>query len=149
MNPRRLSRLVTWCITASLLLSATFGIMVCDRASANSGGTGTGVDGTGIGIAVLDSGMDIDHVSFLDRNYVRRVAFSKDFTGENRIDDPYGHGTHVTSIAAGNGRLANAAYLGIAPNSQIINLRVLNSQGAGSVSGVLNALDWVMTNRAT
>src|ERR1700716_2612234 len=36
MTPRNLSRLVTWCITASLLSSATFGILVCDRASAKS-----------------------------------------------------------------------------------------------------------------
>src|SRR6266576_6762858 len=36
MTPRKLSRLVTWCITASLLLSATFGILVCDRASAKT-----------------------------------------------------------------------------------------------------------------
>src|SRR5437764_64398 len=77
-----------------------------------------------------------------------RVIVNKDFTGENRTDDPYGHGTHVASIAAGNGRISNAKYIGIAPNANILNLRVLNKQGAGTVSGVLAALDWVMTNRA-
>src|SRR6185295_3298100 len=86
----------------------------------------TTFDGSGIGIAILDSGMDTGHVSFLDKNGIGRIKYSKDFTGENRIDDPYGHGTHVTALAAGNGRIANGKYSGIATNAKIINLRVLN-----------------------
>src|SRR5207244_7306240 len=78
-----------------------------------------------------------------------RVIANQDFTGENRTDDPYGHGSHVASIAAGNGRVSNAAYLGIAPNAKIINLRVLNSNGTGTVSATLAALDWLLTNQAT
>ena len=79
-----------------------------DMVRADNGVPGSGVDGTGIGIAVLDSGMDTGHVAFLDKNGQRRIAFSKDFTGENRVDDPFGHGTHVASIAAGNGRVARS-----------------------------------------
>src|SRR5712691_5457973 len=109
--------------------------------------TTTGLDGTGVGIAVLDSGIYTGHKSFLDKNNHLRVVVSQDFTGEARTDDPYGHGTHVASIAAGNGRIATAKYIGIAPNASIINLRVLNSGGVGSTSGVLSALDWVATNR--
>ncbi|MGH9962222.1 MAG: S8 family serine peptidase, partial [Pyrinomonadaceae bacterium] len=105
------------------------------------------LDGTGIGIAVLDSGVDTEHRAFLDRTGNLRVVRSQDFTGEDRTDDPYGHGTHVASIAAGNGRISSARYIGIAPNANIINLRVLNSLGLGSTSGVLSALDWVLTNR--
>ena len=111
--------------------------------------TNTTLDGTGIGIAVLDSGMDTDHVDFLGRDGYPRIAVSVDFTGENRVDDPYGHGSHVASIAAGNGRVSEGAYRGIAPNASLINLRVLNSQGTGNVSGTLAALDWVMNNSAT
>ncbi|HKR61892.1 MAG TPA: S8 family serine peptidase, partial [Pyrinomonadaceae bacterium] len=113
-------------------------------------GTNTGgLDGTGIGIAVLDSGIDTNHRSFLDRSNNVRVVVDRDFTGEGRSDDPYGHGTHVASMAAGNGRISNGQYTGIAPNANIINLRVLNSQGAGSISSLLQALDWVLTNRTT
>src|SRR6478672_2018547 len=61
----------------------------------------SGLDGTGIGIAVLDSGIDDDHTSFLDRHNHGRVVASIDFTNEGRTDDPFGHGTHVASIAAG------------------------------------------------
>jgi serine protease AprX len=106
------------------------------------------LDGTGIGIAVLDSGIDTGHRVFLDRDNDVRVVYSKDFTGEGRTDDPFGHGTHVASIAAGNGRIARAEYVGIAPNANIINLRVLNSQGTGRVSYILGGLEWVYQNRA-
>ncbi len=113
------------------------------------GRTNYTLDGSGVGIAILDSGIDTNHKSFVGVNNSLRVVFSKDFTGENRTDDPYGHGTHVASTAAGNGRISNGQYIGIAPNANIINLRVLNGTGAGSVSGLLSALDWVMTNRTT
>ncbi|HEY0100263.1 MAG TPA: S8 family peptidase, partial [Pyrinomonadaceae bacterium] len=111
------------------------------------GGTSTYLDGTGIGIAVLDSGIDLGHRAFLNHSNRSRVVLSRDFTGENRIDDPYGHGTHVASIAAGNGRISNAEYIGIAPNANLVNLRVLNSKGQGTTSGLLAALDWVLANR--
>ena len=132
-------------------ITATTGADAVRRQTITSGllTTTTTFDGTGIGIAILDSGMDINHVAFLDKSTRSRIVFSRDFTGENRVDDPYGHGTHVTAIAAGNGRIANSAYLGMAPNANIVNLRVLNSQGIGSVSAILAALDWLMTNRTT
>ena len=97
--------------------------------SNNNGNNNSNLDGTGIGIAILDSGIDTDHHSFLNRSNNVRVVYSEDFTNEGRTDDPYGHGTHVASLAAGNGRISNGQYLGIAPNANLINLRVLNSQG--------------------
>ncbi len=78
-----------------------------------------------------------------------RFQASHDFTGEGRIDDSYGHGSHVASIAAGNGVVANGAYVGIAPNANLINLRVLNSTGTGTTSALLSGLNWVMSNRGT
>ena len=107
-------------------------------------------DGTGVGIAVLDSGIDPNHTAMsLESGSASRVAFVKDFTGEGRTDDPYGHGTHVASIAAGNGQVSNGAYRGVAPNAKVVNLRVLDSQGKGTVSALLAAIDWIKTNRTT
>src|SRR5258708_6554421 len=126
-------------------VSATSG---ADAVRTTSGTTTSGLDGTGMGIAVLDSGIDTTHKAFLDKSNNLRVLVSEDFTGENRTDDPYGHGTHVAALAAGNGRISNGQYLGIAPNANLINLRVLNSQGSGTTSNVLRALDWVATNRS-
>ncbi|HEX8652666.1 MAG TPA: S8 family serine peptidase, partial [Pyrinomonadaceae bacterium] len=110
--------------------------------------TTTVLDGSGIAIAVLDSGIDTDHKSFQNALGLSRVIVNRDFTGEGRTDDPYGHGTHVASTIAGNGQISNGAYVGIAPNANVLNLRVLNSQGTGTVSSLLSALDWVITNRA-
>ncbi|MBD0373278.1 MAG: S8 family serine peptidase [Pyrinomonadaceae bacterium] len=94
------------------------------------------LDGKGIGIAFLDSGIYSSHKSFTGR-----IAASKDYTGENRTDDPYGHGSHVIGIAAGNDSVQKGKYVGIAPGATIYNLRVLNSQGTGKVSSVLAALN--------
>ncbi|MFN2452690.1 MAG: S8 family peptidase [Pyrinomonadaceae bacterium] len=107
------------------------------------------LDGSGIGIAILDSGIDTSHTEFLNPDTgALRVIVNQDFTGEGRTDDRYGHGTHVASIAAGNSSVAMGAYRGIAPNANLLNLRVLNSQGVGTSSGLLGALNWVMANRA-
>src|SRR6266540_334680 len=119
-----------------------------DIARLGTDSTGHRISGTGVGVAVLDSGVDTAHKAFLDGENNLRVFASRDFTGESRTDDPYGHGTHVASIAAGNGVISEGTYLGIAPNANLINLRVLNSDGVGSISGVLDALDWVMSNRS-
>src|ERR1700759_235513 len=107
------------------------------------------IEGAGIAIAIVASGFYPSHKMFLGRNGQSRVIFSKDFTGEGRTDDPYGHGTHVAGLAAGNGQGAGGAYEGVAPDANIVNLRVLNSLGNGTVSGLLNALNWILTNRAT
>jgi subtilisin family serine protease len=125
-------------------VSATTG---ADQVRVTSGTNANGFDGTGIGIAVVDSGIDSAHKAFLDRSNNVRVVYNEDFTGEGRVDDPYGHGTHVAALAAGNGRISNSQYVGVAPNANILNLRVLNSQGIGTTGGVLRALDWIATNR--
>ncbi len=115
--------------------------------SASTSGT---LDGGGIGIAIIDSGIYSAHSAFKDvKTGKSRIIVNKDFTGQGITEDPYGHGTHVAAAAAGNGLVANGKYIGIAPRANLVSLRVLNSQGTGSVSNLLAALDWVMANRAT
>ena len=104
------------------------------------------LDGSGIGIAVVDSGIASDHSSFRDALGFSRVVYSQDFTGEGRTDDPYGHGTHVASLAAGSNQVSSGAYTGIAPNAKLINLRVLNADGIGSTANLLAALEWLLAN---
>ena len=87
-------------------------------------------NGSGVGIAILDSGIYTAHASFMIAGTsTSRILKSVDFTGEARTDDPYGHGTHVAAAAAGNGVVANGKYIGIAPNANIVciydGLRVL------------------------
>lgn len=114
------------------------------RQQASSAGYGS-IDGSGIGIAILDSGIDLNHSQFTATGSASRVLASVDFTGENRIDDPYGHGTYVAAAAAG-GAGAGAAYTGIAPKASLLNVRVLNSNGQGTVESVLAGLEWVAAN---
>jgi serine protease AprX len=118
------------------------------RSQTTSSGTPYTLDGSGIGVAIVDSGI-FNHKAFLDDAGKSRIVYSKDFTGENRTDDPYGHGTHVAGIVAANKLYYNAAYCGVAPNANLVNLRVLNSQGTGTTSGLLAALDWLLTYRTT
>src|SRR5690349_956712 len=104
----------------------------------------TAIDGTGITIAIIDSGMDLSHVAFQPSG---RVKFKKDFTPENKPDkDYYGHGSHVAALAAGNyTNGTGTSYQGIAYNANFVNLRVLDSNGAGSTSTLLAALNWILT----
>ena len=76
------------------------------------------------------------------------TVFGKGFAGESVTEDPYGHGTHAASAAAGNGRLSgqSSTFSGVAPNATIFNLRVLDGHGAGRVSTVLAALDCLLRN---
>src|SRR5690349_5256410 len=114
------------------------------RAQKSLLGLNNTLDGSGVTIAILDSGIDKNHKSFATTG---KIKFSKDFTGENRTDDPWGHGTHVAAIAAGDGAPTNGAYEGIAPAANLVNLRVLDSNGVGHVSTVLAALDWLLANK--
>ena len=107
------------------------------------------LDGSGVGIAVLDSGIYSAHNAFKNSNGASRIVANVNFTNSNPNDtaDGYGHGTHVAAIAAGNQSINGGAYRGIAPNANIISLKVLNSSGQGQMSWVLGGLNWVLQNR--
>ena len=116
----------------------------------------SGLDGSGIGIAVIDSGI-YGHKD-LRGNSDSRVVYREDFVssggGDNRESDDedgggaagdrYGHGTHVAGIIAGNGNMSNGhgaiSIRGVAPNAQLINLRVLDANGNGRDSDVIRAI---------
>jgi serine protease AprX len=106
------------------------------RQQVSDAGTAYSLNGAGVGIAVLDSGLYSAHKSFTGR-----YAGGKDYTGEGVTSDPFGHGTHVAAIAAGSASILSGKYSGVAPGATIFNLRVLNSAGVGRVSAVLAALN--------
>ncbi len=118
--------------------------------------TSSELNGEGIGIAIVDSGVREDHRSFVDASGNKRILGKVDFTAARDADkDEYGHGSHVASLAAGgdsaNLNLGDGAYLdnykGVAPNANILNVRVLNKDGSGTSAGLISALDWIYTNR--
>ena len=101
------------------------------------------LSGKGVGVAVIDSGIDSTHNALKGH-----VVVTKDFTGGNGMD-LYGHGTHVAGIIAGTtGNTPDTAdYQGIASDAYLINLRVLGADGSGKASDVVEAIDWAIDHR--
>jgi serine protease AprX len=99
-----------------------------------------GYTGRGVGVAVLDSGVS-PHSAL--RN---RVVAAFNFTAhpDNTAIDRYGHGTHVAGTIAGEGE----TYPGMAPGAHIVSLRVLEADGSGETSSVIDAINWAIEHKA-
>jgi serine protease AprX len=107
-----------------------------------------GYDGTGIGVAVIDSGITGWHDDLTGVSTAQRVGAFVDFVnGRSQAYDDYGHGTHVAGIIGGNGADSGGARTGIAPGVHLIALKVLDSAGHGRISDVIAALDYVVAHR--
>lgn len=102
-----------------------------------------GWDGTGIGVAVIDSGI-YSHPDLLSAQGQSRVVFRQSFIGGVQSDD-FGHGTHVAGIVAGTGAASNVpgsshVLRGLAPNANLLDLRVLDQNGSSTDSTVIAAI---------
>ena len=95
-----------------------------------------GYDGTGVVIAVLDTGIDTDHVELADS-----IAGGKGF-GYSTYEDDNGHGTHVAGIITANGVDVNAK--GVAPNAKVWAAKVCNSGGSCYTSDIAAAIEYVV-----
>ena len=120
-----------------------------ERTGATIGATGlhkSGYDGSGIGVAVIDSG-----IYAVARRFAGATAGSQrvdrfvDFVngGTFRYDD-FGHGTHVAGIVAGNGFDSSGARAGIAPGAHLTVLKTLDASGKGRISDVIAAMGYVL-----
>ena len=111
----------------------------------------SGWDGTGTTIAVLDSGINrVPDLNGKSGKAPSRVIYQESFlTPSPGPGDPYGHGTHVAGIIAGNGFVSAAApsgkvLRGIAPDANLVDLQVLDQNGMSSDSIVIAALSRVI-----
>lgn len=114
-----------------------------------------GFDGTGVGVAVIDSGV-ADHADLHNADGSSRLVYSESFVpGDPSTTDKYGHGSHVAGLIAGNGASSNATsgyarkYAGMAPGVNIINLRVLDQNGSGTDSQVIAAIQRAIALQST
>ena len=118
--------------------------------------TAGGLDGRGVGVAVLDSGSadvpDLDGAN----GRSRVVAFVDFVNNRRRMYDDGGHGTFVDGLIAGNGAMslpadqggkASVQYRGVAPAANIISLKVLDSHGQGRASSLIAAIGWAISHR--
>ncbi|WP_217554782.1 S8 family serine peptidase [Streptomyces sp. GbtcB6] len=96
-----------------------------------------GYDGTGVKVAVLDTGIDQTHPDLAGR-----VIAERNFTDSRDIIDRVGHGTHVASIIAGSGAKSGGEYRGVAPGARILDGKVLDDTGSGTQSDIIAGMEW-------
>ncbi|MFB6100861.1 MAG: S8 family serine peptidase [Candidatus Nanohalobium sp.] len=96
---------------------------------------GQNTTGSGVDIAVLDTGIEDNTVLDVDRQV--------DYTSEG-TDDLNGHGTHVAGIVAS----PDDEYRGVAYNADLFDVKVLNKDGAGTASDVIEGLEWSVEHGA-
>lgn len=101
----------------------------------------SGITGAGIKVAVIDTGIDGCHPDLRD-NYKGGINLLD--TTKPPLDD-FGHGTHVAGTIAAS-RTNNAGVVGVAPDAWLYAVKILDASGAGSLSLIIDALDWAVQN---
>jgi len=112
----------------------------------------SGVTGQGVTVALVDTG--IANVPDLagrvlpvrnDLNLLNPTSPCENLTGEATCDDNYGHGTFIAGLIAGNGASSNGAWSGVAPNANLVSVKVAGRDGSADVSNVLAGIQWVVS----
>lgn len=109
--------------------------------------------GAGVTIAVLDSGIDCEHVELQGRcDYGQSIGenFVADpsYEAVNEADDDYGHGTHVSGTIAAALNATTDGVVGVAPDATVVALKTLDSSGSGAWSRHIAAIEHVWNNGA-
>jgi len=100
--------------------------------------SGNGRGSVNINVAVLDTGIDVDHPDLT-------VAGGVNCLAHKTFDDPNGHGTNVAGIIGA--RDNNIGVVGVAPGARLWAVRVCNKNGNCNLSSVLCGVDWVTSTR--
>jgi subtilisin family serine protease len=95
--------------------------------------------GAGVVVALMDSGIAA-HPDLPSGKVIARVDLAND--GAPGLD-PAGHGTHLAGIIAGHG----AEFRGVAPDARLVDIRVLDQSGEGTLSSVVAGFEWLLDNR--
>lgn len=114
----------------------TWGVSAVGSELAND----SGFTGKGVRVAIFDTGIDYNHQD-LAYNYAGGFNF---ITNSFNPYDDNGHGTHVagTIVALNNG----SGVVGVAPNAKVYSLKVLDAEGGGYASDIIQALEWSVNN---
>jgi serine protease AprX len=112
-----------------------------------------GFTGKGVGVAVIDSGINGDHPDFKNADGSSRVTNVIANPGATRPGDEVGHGTHVAGIIAGNSSNRAATdplrgtHTGIAPEADLVAIKTADDLGDSTVLDVINALQFVVEHK--
>lgn len=105
----------------------------------------TGYTGKNVTVAIIDTGIS-PHVDLIYPT--NRIIGFKDFVNyETRMYDDNGHGTHCAGILAGNGNSSKGKYKGIAPEANILSIKVLDEIGNGNTSDILSTVQWIIDSK--
>lgn len=97
-----------------------------------------GVVGTGVKVAVVDTGIDLQHPDLVVKGGRNMINPRKSYTDDN------GHGTHVAGIiAALNNQIG---VVGVAPGASLYAVKVLSASGSGWTSDIMAGVDWCIDN---
>ncbi|RFC70307.1 hypothetical protein DXZ75_23370 [Streptomyces sp. AcE210] len=102
-----------------------------------------GYDGKGVKVAVLDTGVDLDHPDLAGK-----VVASESFVPTETVTDKQGHGTHVASTIVGSGAASDGLRKGVAPGADLLVGKVLSNVGSGEDSWVLAGMEWAAAQGA-
>ena len=98
-----------------------------------------GYDGKGVKVAVLDTGVDVNHADIGSG-----VVASQSFIAGQTVQDGHGHGTHVASTIVGSGANSGGKYKGVAPGADLLVGKVLANTGLGHESSILAGMEWAV-----
>lgn len=97
-----------------------------------------GYTGKGVKIAIIDSGINSKHPDLAVAGGASMIE------GESPFIDGAGHGTHVAGVIAAQNN--SIGVIGAAPDAEIYSVKVLSSQGAGTLQAVMEAIQWTIDN---
>ena len=110
-----------------------------------------GLQGQGITVAVIDSGVNLEKDLQInpkkakpDSRVIEQVTFN---SNSGHANDATGHGTHVAGIIAGSGYRSDGLYAGIAPQVNIISLKICDDMGMAYESDAIEAMQWVLEHK--
>lgn len=109
-----------------------------------------GLNGEGIGVVVIDSGIDKaeDFAEKTSGKSASRVIRQMSISPNSQtVNDVYGHGTHVAGIVGGNGKASGGDYVGLAPKVDLFSIKISDEQGMAFESDTVWAMQWVLNNK--
>lgn len=102
--------------------------------------------GRDVTVAVLDTGVDLDHPDLAGR--FRESWQAASFVPREVVQDGHGHGTHCVGLVGGPRRSISGTRYGVAPEARVLVGKVLSDAGSGFTDWILDGIDWAAENGA-